>query len=158
MAEPFAQVEDVQGRLDFDMSEAERRVCGNALDDMSEEARYHAGQTWPYPEDAPRMVRRLVLTSVTRYMKNLDGLITSRAGDETITLPDLGELAGAPFFTDTEIETLRAIGGKGQGGFVSAEITAYRTSRRRYKHHHSTLVDTIGGGLDPFPFNEECWD
>lgn len=155
--EPFAQVEDVQHRLDFDMTTAEQRLCGNSLDDMSEEARFLAGQAWPIPEQAPRMVRTLVLKSVTRYMKNLEGLITSRAGDETLTLPDLGDKAGSPYFTEAEQNTLRVLGGKGEGGFVSVEATAYGTSWRRLKHHESTLVNTIGGG-EPFPFNEECWD
>ncbi|ABP53023.1 hypothetical protein [Salinispora tropica] len=154
MSEPFAQVEDVQGRIDFTMSAAEERVAGAALDDMSEEARYHAGQAWPVPEEAPRMVRRLVLVAVARYMKNLDGLTQSRAGDETVAFTDLGDKAGAPFFSDAEIETLRRLGGAAQGGFVSAEVTAYRTDLRRYKHHQCTLVNTDG---DPFPLNEECW-
>jgi len=154
VSEPFAQVEDVQGRIDFTMSAAEERVAGAALDDMSEEARYHAGQAWPVPEEAPRMVRRLVLVAVARYMKNLDGLTQSRAGDETVAFTDLGDKAGAPFFSDAEIETLRRLGGAAQGGFVSAEVTAYRTDLRRYKHHQCTLVNTDG---DPFPLNEECW-
>lgn len=158
MSDPFAQVEDVQGRLDFEMSAAERTLCGNSLDDMSEEARYHAGQAWPLPEDAPRMVRTLVLKSVARYMKNLDGLVQSRAGDETLGFTDLGDKAGSPYFTEAEKDTLRTLGGKGEGGFVSAPVTAFRTSGRRYKHHESTLTGTVGGGNDPFPFNEECWN
>jgi hypothetical protein len=160
MAEPFAQVEDVQGRLDFEMSPAEQRICANTLDDMSEEARYIAGQDWEFPEEAPRIVRTLVLKAVTRYMKNLDGITQSRAGDETVAFPDQGSAAGSAQFTEAEKDTLKALGGQGIGGIMSVETTAYRTSWRRvFKHDPSTLVQVNGGGLDPFPFNEEgsCW-
>ncbi|MFY1688174.1 hypothetical protein [Plantactinospora sp. WMMB782] len=144
----FAEVDDVQGRLDFDMSEAERTVCENALEDVSDEARF-LGAGWPDPELAPRMVRTLVLRSVTRYMKNLDGLVQSRAGDETIILPDLGEAAGAPYFTAAEQATIRALAGRGEGGVVSVEATAWRTAPGAGE----TWIRTVGGGTKPFPFN-----
>lgn len=146
--DPFATVDEVQARLDFEMTEVEQRVCASALEDMSEEARF-LGRPWPDPETAPRIVRTLVLKSIVRYMKNLDGLVQSRAGDETIILPDLGEDAGAPYFTEFERATLRAVAGKGSGGVISAEATAYRTRPGAGNY----WVQTVNGGTKPFPFN-----
>lgn len=126
--EPFAGVEDVQRRLDFTLDELEQGVVTSHLEDMSDEARYHAGREWPDPLDVPNLVKRTVIKCVARWARNMNGYIVSRAGDETLTWADLGPEAGAPEFTAKEIKLLKAMGSQRKEPFFgTAELYAHTT-------------------------------
>jgi len=147
--EPFATWEDVQRRVDFDLDEQERIAVSSALEDMSDEARFHAGQEWPNPELAPRQVRRIVVRAVARWAENMNGYVTSRAGDETLTWTDLGPEAGQPEFTKKEVKMLKALGEGRTGSFVgTVSLVAY--SPLSYDRWDGTLP--VQGSTKPFPF------
>lgn len=114
--EPFATVDELQARLDFTMDDGERGVAQGALEDLTLDAMFHAGKEWT-PQDVPIRVKSLVLRAAKRYMTNPDGLIQSRAGDETLVYTDLGERAGSAYFTPEEIKQLEEIGRVPKIGF-----------------------------------------
>lgn len=174
--EPFALVEDVQRRLDFALDTAEHAAVQAALEDMSSEARYYGNRAWPDPSATPNIVRATVIKAVARWARNMNGYVTSRAGDETLSWSDVGPEAGAPEFLPKEIKLLKAIGDGRAGAFSigSAEVVAYDPSYRNIDDGRihiagrdssapgdgpanplidSGKVGTSGGGLDPFPFN-----
>jgi hypothetical protein len=141
-------VEDVQRRLDYPMDDQERTAVESALEDMSDEARFCASREWSNPETAPYMVRKTVIKAVVRWARNMQGLIRSRAGDEEVLWPNVGESAGAPEFTKAEKKLLKALGsGIGYDFFGSVEVVAYGAFRCIDDGYRP--VD--GGGNDPFP-------
>lgn len=147
--EPFAQVEDVQNRMDFDLDDAERTAVYAALQDMSDEARYYGGREWDVPEAAPRMVRITVLKAVSRWAKNMHGYTLSRAGDEQVQWKG-GE--PVPQFTAAEIKLLKAIGDERlTPAFGTVELYAYTDPEKTVDD--GTVGATVGG--QPFPFNLE---
>jgi len=150
--EPFAQVEDVQRRLDFNLDDTEKAAVEGFLEDMSDEARYHAGRDWADPSAAPNQVRTTVIKAVVRWARNMNGYIQSRAGDETLSWSDLGREAGAPEFLPKEIKLLKAIGDGRTGAYRmgTAELTAYTPVNRTVDDNY---VMVAGGGTKPFPFN-----
>lgn len=95
----FADLEDLQDRLDFELDEAQTRMAMAALEDASELARSYAGVNWQ-DHLAPRIVQVTVLNVAARYMRNPDGLTTSRAGDETLSWADLKGKASLHFTAD----------------------------------------------------------
>lgn len=126
----FADVSDVEDRLDFTLSEAEQRMTLAALEDASVLARGYAGQNWP-DHAAPKHVVTIVLNVVARYMRNPDGYTTSRAGDETVTWSDLRGKA-ALHFTDDEKEELAGYSPWGTvGGIGSIGVYAHRKGSSR---------------------------
>src|SRR4051794_40804003 len=99
MSEPFAEVDDVQRRLDFTLDELEAESVLAALEDLSDEARFIAERDWEVVSTVPNLVRNTVVKAVARWAKNMNGYVQSRAGDETVVWSDLGPEAGAPEFT-----------------------------------------------------------
>lgn len=137
--EPFAQVGDIQRRLDFTLDEAESQAVSAHLEDMSNEARFHAKRDWPEPSDAPQMVRTTVIKSLVRWAKNMNGYKQSRAGDETLAWP---EREPVPEFTRAEIKLLRAIGDGHAGNFIgTVEFFAYEPQYRSTQHEGWLPVD-----------------
>ncbi len=104
---PFADIEELQNRLDFTMDANERRLGQAALEDLSDEARHFGSLGWTGPNVAPRVVRTWVLKAAYRYMKNIEGYVQSRAGAESVSWPELTEIMGTASFTDQEIRRLR---------------------------------------------------
>lgn len=96
----YATLEDLQSRLEWDLDELETRVALSALTDLSIDAT-SIGKDWG--ASPPAYVTRVVLAATVRYMKNLEGVVTSRAGDETLTFNEVKEGAGSPRFTGDEI-------------------------------------------------------
>lgn len=131
----FATLQELQDRLDWDLSESEKRDAEGALEDASEYARSFGKASWTDAENAPRLVRTLVLTAVKRYIKNPDGYTQSRAGDETVAWNDIGDKAGAPYYTQDEIKMLRGLAGN-VSGFFSAPLVAHDPRKAR----RSTVV------------------
>lgn len=122
--EPFATWEDVQNRLDFQLDEQERNAVSAHLEDMSEEARFHANREWPEPELAPGMVRKTVIAAVKRWADNMRGLSVSRAGDEQVGWHKVDSEERTPKFTNAERKLLRALGDGRQGDFFgTVELT-----------------------------------
>lgn len=125
MATPFATMGELTARLDWDLDDKELAMAEAALEDASDLARAYGRSTWVDASTAPRLVRTTVLTACTRYMKNPGGYTQSRAGDETLGWAEVGEQAGAVYFTENEIKLLKGLSGQGTGGIVSVSTFAY---------------------------------
>lgn len=120
----FADLEEVEDRLDFVLDEAYTKMALAALEDASVMAREYAKVNWP-DYGAPRFVKQMVLNVVARYLRNPDGFVTSRAGDETVTWSDLRGAATLRF-TDEERADLAAIL-MGPQSFGSVGVFAHRS-------------------------------
>ncbi len=70
MAEPFATVEELVDRLDWDLDAKELRMAAAALEDASDLARGIGKESWVDATVAPRLVRVTVLNACKRYMQN----------------------------------------------------------------------------------------
>ncbi|WNV90308.1 hypothetical protein [Umezawaea sp. Da 62-37] len=141
--EPFATLDQLKIRLDWTLDDDEERLGAAALDDLSGWAR-HYGRAWPDPLAAPQLVRTLVLGAAVRYMRNPDGYVTSRAGDETLTWAELGDNAGSAHFNRDELRALTSMSGK--TALLSAPISTWGPQRKR----DASYVPVVGGGK-PFP-------
>lgn len=127
MAQPFATVEELVDRLDWDLDEKELRMAAAALEDASDLARGIGKASWLDSTTAPRLVRVTVLNACKRYMQNPAGYTQSRAGDETLGWADLGDKAGSVYFTDDEERMIRGLAGQASGLYMA---TTYAWSSR----------------------------
>lgn len=151
---------ELQDRLEWDLDPGEQKVASGALEDLSDDARLYGSRLWETPALAPRQVKNLVLRAAARYMRNFEGLTQSRAGDETVAMPDRGEDAGSPVFTKKEIQTLRAIAGNIYTGFYSVGTVGYGSPDRPLRGDSTGSVPVAGhDGEKPFPLyaTEEPW-
>lgn len=128
MADPIAILDELTARLEWTLDAGEEAVATGALEDLSDDARYYGSQSWT-ALTAPRQVKSLILRAATRYMRNPDGFITSRAGDETVTWTDQHENAGSPHFTDHEQKMLASLANKSR--ITSVPIAAWGPLSRR---------------------------
>lgn len=104
----FADLQDLEDQLDFDLDEQAQRQAVAKLQLASDYAAHYAGIEWQESR-APRIVKSIVLNVVERYMRNPDGYTQSRAGDETLMWDD--NSGKGPFhFTDEEKEILQNLG------------------------------------------------
>lgn len=126
MADPqaYAELSDLQNRLDFDLSEDPllEMSATSALVDASNQARFY-GEDWPVFA-LPPLVKTIVLNACARYMRLIEGVITSRAGDETLTWTDLREKTGTVFMDEAQQLQLRQLAGK-TPVFRSVPISAW---------------------------------
>lgn len=106
MADLLATVDDLKARLDWDLSEEELRIAEHAIEDLSDEARFLGSSGWT-AVSAPRIVRTTVLKAAQRFMRNPDGYIQSRAGDELVGWAAVKREVGAPEFSEAEKDRLR---------------------------------------------------
>lgn len=145
----YATLDELKGRLDWDLDPDELRIAAGALEDASDLAATY-GRDWP-EDTTPRLVKTLVLKSAARYMRNPNGYTQSRAGDETLAWSDAhGRDAGSVYFTREEIRLLEELAGR-KPGISSVVVSAWGTSCRRRKG----LVPVDYGG-DRFPlFGDE---
>lgn len=127
MTQPLATIAALKERLDWVLDAAETRVAMSALEDASEYARFHGRDSWVSEATAPPLVRTLVLRACERHMKNLEGLIQSRAGDETVTYPDEDPEMGTVHFTEIEIKQLERLAGRGQKFFGTVVLSSWGT-------------------------------
>lgn len=143
----LATLDELKARLDWTLDSDEERIAQSALEDASILARVYSGLDLPDPQSAPRMIKTLVLRASARYMRNPDGYVTSRAGDETLAWnDDAGENAGTVYFTDDEQDLLKEIGGR-KGGLASVQITAWNS-----RISNRTGWVPSADGTRPFPF------
>lgn len=140
----FADVEEVELRVDFEFDEAYTKMAQAALEDASEWARHYAGVQWP-DYKAPKFVKSIVLNVVARYLRNPDGFTTSRAGDETVSWSDL---RGQPTlrFTEEEKGELGAYA-HGPQAFGSVGVYAHRS-----KNDEGPLNGWVGVAGNPERF------
>lgn len=101
---------EIRQRLDFVMTPEEESVALKALEDLQVLARL-IGKNWLSHDRTPDLVRVLIYRATVRYMRNMDGLIRSRAGDEEVQFPDRAELGSAAFSQD-EMELLKQQNGE----------------------------------------------
>lgn len=150
VSDAFATLDELKGRLDFTLSADEERIGQSALEDLSNDARMY-GRDWPDPALAPRYIKTLVLKAAQRYMRNPDGYVQSRAGDETTTWSDNHAVQGSPEFSPAEIKMIRELAGK-TGGIGSAPVQAgdgYKYPGYRLPDdgtYDEGYVPVIGGG------------
>lgn len=160
--EPFAQAMDVQRRLDFTLDELETSAVQLALEDLSNEARFIAGREWSDVGNVPNVLRTLVVKAVARWARNMDGYVQSRAADETLIWSDLkSEEVGAPHFTRSEVNLIRAVGSgrSGEPFFGTAEMYAHMPPARRVDLGY-LAIEGMDPSTKPFPFNlpgERVW-
>lgn len=123
MSEALATVDELQNRMSWTMGEDDKREALGALIDLSDQARFYGSPSWTTIETTPQFVRNLVLRAAARFMRNPDGLVQSRAGDETLVWSDAGERAGAAAFTAEEIASLGR--GNGASRLYTASVFAW---------------------------------
>jgi len=145
--DPFATVDELAARLDFEMSPKERSMAEGALDDASMLVRAH-GKNWPDAVTAPYLAKTITLSAAKRYMANPDGFITSRAGDETVGWDEQGEQAGSVYLTAAEIKLLTRI--VRPNGLVSVPVIAYGPTRAT--EDVPGYVPAEGSINSPFPY------
>lgn len=121
----YATLDELRGRLDWDLDADELRIAAGALEDASDLSATY-GREWP-EEVLPRLVRTLVLKSAARYVRNPNGYTQSRAGDETLAWSDAhGRDSGSVYFTREEIRLLEELAGR-KRGIVSVAVSAWGT-------------------------------
>lgn len=128
MADELAQLPELQARLEWTLDAQEQVVAQSALADLSDDARFYGSSRWD-STNCPRQAKSLVLRAAVRYMRNPDGYITSRAGDETVQWAE-SEEGGTAAFNEREQKMLAAIAGKGSG-ITSVTTVAYGPTRAR---------------------------
>lgn|SRR5699024_768281 len=114
-------LEELQGRLDWELDAGEKKVAQGALDDATALVLYYGSSTWT-ETSAPPVAKMIVKAAATRYLRNPDGYDQSRAGDETV---GWGDAAQRPevYLTPGEIDILK--GSTGGGGLWSARMEAW---------------------------------
>ncbi|MEU7030053.1 hypothetical protein AB0A60_25650 [Streptomyces sp. NPDC046275] len=142
----YATLDELKGRLDWELDADEERIASGALIDASELAATH-GREWP-EATVPRLVKTLVLKAAARYLRNPNGYTLSRAGDETLAWSDAhGRDAGSVYFTRDEIRLLEDLAGR-KRGIYSAPVSAWGTKLPQRDAAGYVPVDYNG---DPFP-------
>ncbi|EFL15328.1 hypothetical protein [Streptomyces sp. C] len=141
----YATLDELKGRIDWELDEDELRIAAGALEDASDLAATY-GREWP-EDQAPRLVKTLVLKSAARYVRNPNGYVQSRAGDEMLQWSDAhGRDSGSVYFTREEVRLLEELAGR-KRGIYSASVSAWGTKPQS--------VDAGGyvptGQGDPFP-------
>lgn len=146
--EELATVEELAERLPFEMDADDEREAQGALEDLSDAARRYGRGAWT-KLNTPGAVKRLVLKAAVRHMKNYDGYVSSRAGDEAVTWTDRGDNSGSAYFTTEEIQALRTIAGVGSGLYTAQ--AGWGTSTRRSSTSPTGMVNA-GAGQRPIPY------
>jgi len=143
--EPIASLEELAERIEWEMDTHESRLAQGVLEDLSDQARDLGRGSWT-ATSAPRSVKNIISRAAARYMRNPDGFVQSRAGDETVTWTDRGESSGSPVFTRHEQAAIRdSIGHAGFGSFGTYVYTNAKSNAL------GEFVPVNGGGK-PFPF------
>lgn len=145
-------VQELKDRCDWTFDADEDRVAGNYLIEVSDLVRAYGKDTWD-AVTAPRMVKNIVISVVRRYMRNPEGYLTSRAGDETVTFTERAE-HGVMFLNASEIALIRGLAG--QFGFRSATVKAWDT--RPQAPGYYTVPVSGYPGEKPFPYFSDPWE
>lgn len=159
--EPLATVEELQARLSFEMEPSEEREAAGAILDLSDEARTYGRSSWLTPSTTPAAVRNLVLKAAARHMKNYEGYIQSRAGDETIIWTDRRDNAGSAYFTEAEVASLVRMAGGSSITTVPFYAWGNGSAVPGYRDGHGQFIEgdfwvqTESGTLMPWIAKEE---
>lgn len=140
MSTDLATLVELKERLEWTLDAGEERAAAGALSDLSDDARFYGSTQWEM-NSVPRQVKGLVLRAAARFIRNPDGFVQSRAGDETVGWGDRGDDAVTAQFTRQEQDMLAAIAGRRQG-LVSAGIVAYGPTTRRAPRY----IDPVSKG------------
>lgn len=137
----------VTNRLDFTLDAAESAAVESAIEDLSNDARYYGDPNWE-PATVPDIVKTTIAKAAGRWARNMNGYLTSRAGDETVSWADAETAAGSPEFTNREIKLLKAVGTgrKSAGAFGTISVVA-RAPRR-----DADTYIRLAGDNKPMPF------
>lgn len=138
----LATIGDLTARLEWTLDADETRAATGALADLSEQALHYGRSSWT-DLTVPALIKNTILAAAVRYMRNPDGYITSRAGDETLAWSDRGHDAGSAYFTEREIKLISAFADR--AGIGSISVIAWGNKRQTIGY-----VPVQGGG-DPFP-------
>lgn len=144
---PLCTVEDVVERIEDEPSERLLEMVKHAILYASDEARFLGNPRWTIG-NVPHPVSRIVASAVARWATNPDGLVQSRAGDETLAWSDSGEDAGSVRFTQREIDRIGkfAVRGKGFG------TIRFQADTLASCVHDGVIYVPAGVKADPFPF------
>lgn len=115
MADLLAAYDDLLARLDWELDENEERIARSALEDLSDDARHYGSSSWVSEAVAPRAVRTMVLRAAVRYMRNPDGYVQSRAGDEVVGWAPRKTDVGAASLSEAEKNELRDLAKRNAG-------------------------------------------
>ena len=147
-AEPLAALEDLARRIDWEMDEDETRVATSALEDLSHEARFLGSNSWETANVTPPYVRTLILKAASRYLKNVEGYIASRAGDEQVSWPEAADVMGTASFTDREEKRLSQLARP--SALLVTETYAYSNGKVSYDDNRYRVPQYGGGMWYPF--------
>ena len=121
----LVELNDLKARLEWTLSPEEESLALGALEDASELVKFY-GLPWT-ADSAPGMAKTIVFNAVTRYLRNPDGFIQSRAGDEMVAWSAEGAMSrGSVSLTGDEVDILAALSGRSTLGTV--ELTAWGPS------------------------------
>lgn len=158
MADPVALVttSELAAKLPFVMSADEEREAEGVLEYLSDDARHYGTPAWSEPSNTPSQVKNLILRAAVRFLKNPDGFVSSRAGDEAVAWTDLGPGAGSAEFTEAEKRRLEEWGGHRPQEFYTVDTYAYS---KRPAPNTPGLVP-VAGSTSYFPMfssDQEPW-
>ena len=139
----LVDIETLKSRLEWTLTPEEEQLATGAIEDASELVRFY-GLPWT-DTNAPPIVKNIVMSAATRFLRNPDGYTQSRAGDESVSW-SADAVSGYVSLAKSEIEILAQISGK--GSLDSVELTAWGPSR--FPGGRPGYVPVEGGG-DPFP-------
>jgi len=145
MDEPLAIVDEVTSRVDRELTAKEISTIEGHIEDASALVRFH-GLAWPIRDEAPALARTITRNSVKRLLHNSEGLVLSRAADETVGFSDVGDKAGTVYLTDEEKLMLRSIAGRDED-ISTAPISPWGT---KDPNPDVGYVPVASGGK-PFP-------
>lgn len=147
--EPLATTEELAERVPFVMDEDELREAERAIEDLSDEARHYGSSAWETSTVTPRQVCRLVIKAAARHMKNYEGFVTSRAGDETVTWSDRREEMGDAVFNREERRRLAELGGS-RRTLHTVGVFGYQTRSRAHRPVEGLVP--VDDGSASFPY------
>lgn len=148
--DPLATPADLVPKLPFVMDEGEEREALRALEELSDDARHYGSSKWVDAASTPRPVITLVIKAAARHMKNYEGYITSRAGDESVTFSDRGEAMGDAQFTAEERKRLAEHAGRFDTKLHTAGMWAYE--RKPRPRRDIDCYVPIEGSSEMFPY------
>lgn len=124
--------DDLIKTLDWDLLPSEVFLVESTLVTLSQEA-ITLGANWCTPAEAgvegelrrpvPRLVQMKIIHAARRYIVNDLGLVTSRAGEETMGWDGVGDKAGSPYFTEEERRIIAKTAGR--SSFQSVDSRAW---------------------------------
>lgn len=162
MDETLVTLTELKARCDWDFDDDETRAAPGYLEEASDLVRSY-GRNWT-ATNAPRMAKNIVISAVRRFMRNPEGYVQSRAGDETLAWRDGGEDSASIFLTKGEKKLLRTMAGT--GGIHSVTVSAFGPQRPRAAYRDGyidpALTVPVAGyqGEAAFPYFgkvEEPW-